>query len=116
MIGRLASLAGALALVAAGPPPFGPSRTFSGIYSSSFEHSEFGGCWLSFAPKASKRFFSIVPPETHWGRRYHVEFIGRTTPRRDVRGGKGYGHLGTLPCEIEVTEVKAARILKPSGR
>ena len=108
------SLAAALApiLIAAGPQTFGPERPLSGVYTSSFEQSEFRGCWLSFNPAASKKFFSMVPPETHWGRRYRLDAVGRSTPRlAKVGRGNGYGHLGMYPCEIQLTEVRSVRIL-----
>ena len=111
------AVAAGFVLLAAAPQPFGPSRSYSGVYSSSFEQSEFGGCWLSFVPAASKKFFSLVPPETHWGRRYRIDFTGRSTPRlKSVGRGQGYGHLGMFPCEIEVTEIRSARILRPEAR
>ena len=99
-------------LLGASPQAFGPEQPLSGVYTSSFEQSEFRGCWLSFAPSASKKFFSLVPPETHWGRRYRIDAVGRTTPRlTKVGNGHGYGHLGMYPCEIQVTQVRSARIL-----
>ena len=106
--------AGALvALLAGALLAFGPTRDFSGVYTSSFEHSEFDGCWVNFSPEASKRFHALVPgADKYEATRAQVHFSGRSTARlKNVSGGKGYGHVGAYPCEIEVIELKSARSL-----
>ena len=97
---------------------YGLPRSYSGIYTSSFEHSEFDGCWVNFSRKASARLVELHPrvfgPE---GSRYQVEFVGRSTHRlKDVKPGQGYGHVGAYPCEIEVLELRSARRLPPAAR
>ena len=110
---RLAAASAALLLGAAAPQDYGPQRSFAGTYTSSFEHSEFDGCWLTFRPEASKRFHALVPgADKYEGQRAQIHFIGRGTARlKTVSGGKGYGHVGAYPCEIEVIELKSARSL-----
>ena len=114
---RLGAASAVLLLAAAAPQDYGPQRSFAGIYSSSFEHSEFGGCWLTFRPEESKRFHARIAPEKYESRRYRIAFIGRSTPRlKDVGRGGGYGHLGMMPCEVEVIELKSVRQLGPAAR
>jgi hypothetical protein len=111
----LAGAALAFLPAAAGPPPYGPPRQFSGIYNASFEHSEFEGCWLSFTPAASKRFYDAVPLHAYKEQRARIAFLGRSTPRlKTVHPGKGYGHLGMMPCEIEVISLRSVRALPPA--
>ncbi len=106
----LAILAPLLLIGAAGT--YRAERLFDGIYTSAFEHSEFGGCWLNFSVPASRRFRSLVQPEKYEARRYHLRFVGRKTPRiPNVRPGKGYGHLGMMPCEVEVVRVVSVRTM-----
>ena len=117
MIRALAAAALAYLLGAAGPPPYGPPRQFDGIYSASFEHSEFDGCWLNFTPAASKRFYAAVPLHAYKEQRARIAFLGRTTPRlKNVRPGKGYGHLGMMPCEMEVIVLRSVQALPPARR
>ena len=116
---RLARFALALPclLLLGADPDYGPTQRFEGIYTSSFEHSEFGGCWLTFSETASRKFWSLVPHEKYEGHRYRIAFIGRSTPRlADVGRGRGYGHMGMMPCEIEVLEVREVEhlgVIKP---
>jgi hypothetical protein len=116
---RRASIAVALPclLLLGADPVYGPKQRFEGVYTSSFEHSEFGGCWLSFSEAASRKFWSLIPREKYEGHRYRVAFMGRSTPRiADVGRGGGYGHMGMMPCEIEVLEVLDAKhlgVIKP---
>lgn len=115
---RVAGLAVLLSLpLVAAAHAYGPAQRFEGVYTSSFEHSEFGGCWLTFSEAASRKFWSLVPAEKYEGHRYRIAFVGRSTPRlADVGRGRGYGHMGMMPCEIEVIEVLKAEhlgVIKP---
>ena len=65
-----------------------------------------------FTPAASKRFYDAIPLHAYKEQRARIAFLGRSTPRlKNVRPGKGYGHLGMMPCEIEVISLRSVRTL-----
>lgn len=104
-------------LLAAAPQTYAPERAFTGVYTASFEHSEFAGCWLSFGPQASKTFFGQVDHDKYWGASYRISFTGRSTPRLKLpTRGKGYGHVGAYPCEIQVTQLRSVTKVVPAKR
>lgn len=104
------------------PPEDSTAGTFDGYYSSGFEHAGFVPCadtsetwWTGPGATAgpgaelTARYTAAVGDTAGtFGRSVPVwaRLRGRLSPRRDVAGGAGYGHLGAYTRTIAVDSVE----------
>lgn len=94
-------------------PQFGPEAAMAGLWTNSFEHSDFNNCWLSMTAEAAADLRRLDPGSFDGplqARSFRVRIMGR----RSVDPASGpalYGHLGGWRCEIQATRFLAVEVI-----
>ena len=107
-------------------PELGPIQTFVGVWSQSFEMSNFtycphgakncaiamfdgGGCWLMGLGEQPGQLEKMASGRAPDGAKLYVKFEGRESLKRGQ-----YGHLGEYSCEIWGERLISAERIDPN--